>query len=423
MMNSQNTWLHRILTFIFLVVFIFACSTLGNKNKKSQIMENKEYKKGTFGYDLAFLKKYIDPVVLQDESGKSMILVSSEWQGRIITSTAGGPEGNSFGWINYNLVESQELEEHMNPFGGEDRIWLGPEGGQFSLYFKEGTSFDFDHWFVPEQIDTEPFVLIKSGKNYAHFEQKMDLVNYSGFRFNLKISRDIRMLSKNDAKNDFDINFPENVEFVAFESETILTNTSDKAWIKETGMPSIWILGMFNPSPEVTIIIPYRQGDESLLGPVVNDTYFGKIPAERLKIQEGIILFRGDGKARGKIGLSPSRVMSLAGSYDKTSRTLTVVKFSFHEGDTDYVNSMWEYQKDPFKGDVLNSYNDGPLADGGQMGPFYELESSSPAARLQPGESLKHVHQTYHFQGDEKVLDEIAKKIFGAGLEIISNAF
>jgi len=422
-MNSLNTWLHRIFTVVFLVVFIFACSTLGNKNKKSQIMENKEFKKGTFGYDLTFLKKYIDPVVLQDESGKAMMIVSSEWQGRVITSTASGPEGNSYGWINYNLVESQELEEHMNPFGGEDRIWLGPEGGQFSLYFKEGTPFDFDHWFVPGQIDTEPFILIKSGKNYAHFEQKMDLVNYSGFRLDLKLSRDIRMLNEKDATNNFGIVLPENVDFVAFESETVLTNTGDKAWTKETGMPSIWILGMFNPSPGVTIVIPYKQGDESMLGPVVNDTYFGKIPSDRLKIQEGIILFRGDGNARGKLGLSPMRVIPLAGSYDKLSKTLTVVKFSFREGDRDYVNSMWEFQKEPFKGDVLNSYNDGPLADGSQMGPFYELESSSPVANLQPGESLKHLNQTYHFQGDEKTLDDIANKIFGVSLEVISSAF
>ena len=422
-MNSLNTWLHRILTFIFLVVFIFACSTLGNKNKKSQIMESKEYKKGTFGYDLAFLKKYIDPVVLQDESSKAMIIVSSEWQGRVLTSTADGPEGNSYGWINYDLVESQELLEHMNPFGGEDRVWLGPEGGQFSLYFREGTPFEFDHWLVPKQIDTEPFVLTKSGKNYVHFEQKMDLVNYSGFKLDLEISRDIRLLNQKDASENLGIILPETIDFVAFESETILTNTGDKAWTKTTGMPSIWILGMFNPSPDVTIVIPFKEGDESMLGPVVNDTYFGKIPADRLKIQKGIILFRGDGKERGKIGLSPLRVIPLAGSYDKLNRTLTVVKFSFREGDRDYVNSMWEFQEEPFKGDVLNSYNDGPLADGSQMGPFYELESSSPAANLQPGESLKHIHQTYHFQGDEKTLDEIASKIFGVNLEIISNAF
>jgi hypothetical protein len=84
---------------------------------------------------------------------------------------------------------------------------------------------------------------------------------------------------------------------------------------------------------------------------------------------------------------------------------------------------MWELQKEPFKGDVLNSYNDGPLADGSQMGPFYELESSSPAAQLKSGESLRHLHQTYHFQGDETTLNEIVIKIFGVSLEIIINAF
>ena len=38
----------------------------------------------------------------------------------------------------------------MNVFGGEDRFWLGPEGGQFALYFKPGDPFDLDHWQVPE---------------------------------------------------------------------------------------------------------------------------------------------------------------------------------------------------------------------------------------------------------------------------------
>jgi hypothetical protein len=84
---------------------------------------------------------------------------------------------------------------------------------------------------------------------------------------------------------------------------------------------------------------------------------------------------------------------------------------------------MWEIQDEPFKGDVLNSYNDGPLADGSQMGPFYELESSSPAANLYPGESLAHIHQTFHFQGNEDVLNSITLKIFGISLKEIISAF
>jgi hypothetical protein len=29
-----------------------------------------------------------------------------------------------------------------------------------------------------------------------------------------------------------------------------------------------------------------------------------------------------------------------------------------------YVNSKWGQQDDPYKGDVVNSYNDGPVEDG-----------------------------------------------------------
>jgi len=73
---------------------------------------------------------------------------------------------------------------------------------------------------------------------------------------------------------------------------------------------------------------------------------------------------------------------------------------------------------------VVNAYNDGPVAPGAKpLGPFYELETSSPAAALNPGESLSHVHTTIHLQGEEKDLDPIARKILGVSLEEIKQAF
>jgi hypothetical protein len=85
---------------------------------------------------------------------------------------------------------------------------------------------------------------------------------------------------------------------------------------------------------------------------------------------------------------------------------------------------MWEIQEKPFAGDVVNSYNDGPSAPGAKpLGPFYELESSSPAAALAPGETLAHIHTTMHFQGPEKALDQIARKVLGVGLVEIEKAF
>ncbi len=84
---------------------------------------------------------------------------------------------------------------------------------------------------------------------------------------------------------------------------------------------------------------------------------------------------------------------------------------------------MWEIQEAPYAGDVVNSYNDGPPTPGvEQLGAFYELETSSPAAELGPGERLSHVHRTFHFQGPEAALDAIARKTLGVSLDVIKSA-
>jgi hypothetical protein len=34
------------------------------------------------------------------------------------------------------------------------------------------------------------------------------------------------------------------------------------------------------------VVIPYKSGEDQELGPVVNDDYFGKVPPDRLKVDE-----------------------------------------------------------------------------------------------------------------------------------------
>ena len=194
-------------------------------------------------------------------------------------------------------------------------------------------------------------------------------------------------------------------------------NVGQAPWTRETGALSLWILGMFQPSAQTTIVVPYRTGAVDPLGPVVNDAYFGKVPADRLVDRDGVLFFSGDGRHRSKIGVSPSRVRPVLGSYDAAREVLTLVTFDRPEGASEYVNSMWEIQKEPFAGDVVNSYNDGPPAPGEKpMGPFYELETSSPAAFLAPGARLTHVHRTFHLEGAEADLDAIARRVLGVPL-------
>jgi hypothetical protein len=295
---------------------------------------------------------------------------------------------------------------------------MGPEGGQFSIYFKKGVEFTFDNWYVPKEIDTEPFNLLSSSKSSVSFEKEMHLENYSGNQFDLKVNRSISLLNKNAIETAIGIAVPEGVQAVAFESNNSITNLGKNAWDKSTGMLSIWVLSMLNATDQTTIAMPYQQGDIARLGKVVTDDYFGKVPADRLQVQNGVILFKADAKYRSKIGLSPSRALPLVASYDAKNEVLTIAQFTLPKGTSEYVNSLWEIQDTPFSGDAVNAYNDGPI-EGKQMGQFYELESSSPAASLKTGETIHHLHLTIHLKGDKLNLDKISFKLLGIGVDDI----
>ncbi len=377
----------------------------------------------TFGDDVAFLKQHTDVIVLSDSAGDAQVAVVGAYQGRVMTSTAQGAQGASFGWINREVIASGEIQPHINVYGGEDRFWMGPEGGQFAIFFAKGDKFEFADWQTPAVIDTEPFQLVSKTKMAAVFTQLARVTNYSGTKFDIKIDRSVKLLPPDAHSSALGLDVPDSVKAVAYQTDNHITNKGDKAWTKETGLLSIWILGMYNPSDETTVVVPFETGPENQLGPIVNDEYFGKVPADRLIVKDGVMFFSCDGRHRSKIGLSPKRAKPILGSYDAAGQILTLVQYKKPQDTTDYVNSMWELQDEPYAGDVVNSYNDGPPEPGKKpMGPFYELETSSPAAALKPGETLTHMHRTFHLQGSQKDLDAIAIKTLGVSLNEIKAA-
>jgi len=381
-------------------------------------------KLGPFESDLAFLKQNADVIVLAEPGSGAQVVVSPEYQGRVMTSTTGGDEAPSFGWIGRSAIAARARQPHINVFGGEDRFWLGPEGGQYALYFKKGDPFDLEHWQVPEAFDWGKWDVDSQTPTSVRFRRRMSLVNYSGTTFDVEVDRTVRLLSTSDVETHFGASAGPGARMVAFESSNTVTNVGRDAWQPKSGLPSVWILGMFTPSAETTVTIPFQPGAAPALGPVVNDSYFGKVPAERLRTTDAVLFFKGDGQYRSKIGLPPPRALSFAGSYDAARRVLTVVQYTRPSGATSYVNSMWETQREPFKGDVINSYNDGPPEPGKPpLGPFYELETSSPALSLAPGQSFTHVHRTVHATGSAGDLDRLAVATLKVGVAEIGQAF
>ena len=281
---------------IFLLILFISCNNVSKEENKNV----GQISKGTFGYDLDFLKKHHkDLVVLGQDTSGAQIIILPAYQGRIMTSTAEGNAGASFGWLNHELIASGKFSEHFSAFGGEERFWLGPEGGQFSIYFKKGVDFKFENWYVPKELDTESFTLTSSNLTEATFEKDMHLENYTGTKFDLRVNRKISLLSDSSIEALIG-SIPNDVKKVGFQSENTVTNTGKNSWNKNTGLLSIWVLSMLNADENTTIAIPYKKGDSALLGKVVTDDYFGKVPADRLQIKDGLILLKADGNYRSK---------------------------------------------------------------------------------------------------------------------------
>ncbi len=360
----------------------------------------------SFGDDLDFLERHTETVVLRDTDSAARLVLCPALQGRVATSTTAGADGPSFGWLNRALLASRQLAPHMNAYGGEDRFWLGPEGGQFGLFFAPGVPQDLAHWYTPAPLDREPFLLVEQGANRALLHKSLRVGNASGTVFDLDVEREVELHAAERTWQEAGAAPSHDVQVVGFETRNRITNRGGEPWRRETGL------------------LPFRAGAEAELGPIVDDSYFGRVPADRLVVSQTAIYFRGDGQQRGKIGVSPQRARPILGSYDAQKQTLTLVTYTLPAGQPPYVNSLWEHQHEPYRGDVLNSYNDGPPAAGEKpLGPFYELESSSPATALAPGEGAEHRHCTMHFVGAPADLDPIARAALGVGLSEISAAF
>ncbi len=370
-----------------------------------------------YGQDLAFLREHTDIVELA--CGEARAAVAPAYQGRVMTSSLAGESGASFGWINTAFIEAGRDDPIFNNYGGEDRFWLGPEAGQFGLWFQPGEPFDLDHWKTPAGFNSGAFDVTDRCETSVAMAARFAVTNTSGTTFDCAVQRTVSALDAGAVAANLGVEIPAGVSMVAVESNNVLTNAGETDWTRDGGLVSIWILGMLNPLPRGKVIVPFRAGSADDLGPRATTDYFGQIPPERCSVSEDCLLFACDGGLRSKIGVSPARAKDVLGSYDPDAKVLTIAQFNLpdHAADLPYVNSLWELQDAPFAGDAVNSYNDGEAEPGaGQLGPFYEIETSSPAAELAAGESITHVHRTIHLAGDQVALNELAGAVLGVEL-------
>lgn len=307
----------KISQFIALTLALGLLFSCANSKKKGEETAMGNYEKGTFGYDLNYLSGKDSLVILKGDND-AQVIVSPKYQAKVFTSTVDGLSGRSLGFIGYKAFELAVPDEHMNGYGGENRFWLGPEGGKYSVYFEKGKEQVYDNWHTPKPIDIEPWELISATEKKVVMKKGLEVKNFLGTQFKLDVDRTVELLDVEQIKSLLGIRLTDEVKYVAYSTRNIITNKNDFEWTEATGTISTWILDMFIPAPKAVTIIPFNKGDEKTMGKIVTSDYFGEIPTDRLTVKEETIYLKTDGAQRGKLGLNSFRTKGIAGNYDRS---------------------------------------------------------------------------------------------------------
>ena len=256
--------------------------------------QSKEYSYDEVARKLA---KNSHTVELSSPDGKERLLLSEQFQGRILTSTFNGKDGRSLGWLNPALWETEEMSGAF--LHGEERMWIGPLGGQFSFYYGQDTPINENNWSVPATFNDDPFRIVSFNKRTLCFEKRMQLTNYKGHTLSMLLKRNVSLLSHHKiAKN---LNMPiwdNSLNVVAYEVKSQLYNSDSVQWCKNKGLASIWDLTTLKGSDQSFVIVPLKSDHNNPI-----NTYLNPDDDNRIECIDDVLYYKVDGKYRHKIGV------------------------------------------------------------------------------------------------------------------------
>ena len=169
------------------------------------------------------------------DGGMARVLICPEYQGRVMTSTCSGEDGASLGWINRDYIEAGKPNLQFNNFGGEDRIWLSPEGGPFSLWFAPGAKQDLTNWYTPPAINDGAFQPTADyTSTLARMHRQMKFTNAAKTEFQFDAERDVQLLGGDEFGKLFGadakaIVSDNKLKWVGVETANTLTNRGPRA--------------------------------------------------------------------------------------------------------------------------------------------------------------------------------------------------
>jgi hypothetical protein len=389
------------------------------------------------------------------------VAVCPDWNARVMTSSCGGFDGYSYGFVNVNAIDAaspQSLGLNIL-FGGEDQLAFSPESGPFSLYYVAEIDKPDKHIQLPAGFHEGPFDAdYFPQSNEIRMRRGIQMTNLAGASFDLDLVRTVRLLELNTIRSVFGnavaVSLEQtDVSYIGFSSANSMVNMGT-SHSKMSGLVSFRIRSMFNAGQDTVAVVPFQPGDDDWGSPV-NTNYFGSSPHGRLRLTTTSALLRADGKRRCQLTVPPRRTVPFAGSIDFREGTLTLLSFDlskhyehfsvsdeseemgnvaamdFVDARTHYVEeSVKKYRNaqpsdennynDIYFGDILRAYNNGPAVPGDTQYPqYYEFNTHSPARELLQKNSLVYHQHTLHINADNRTLEFIVQKLLDTDYEDI----
>src|ERR1041384_7716779 len=148
-------------------------------------------------------------------------------------------DGPSLGFINRAFIEAGKTGTVFDNYGGEDRFWLGPEGGQYALYFAPGKPFEFGNWQTPHAFQEGEWQEKAASAGSVSYALSLSLSNYAKTEFKIDVERTVSLFGAEQAKTALGIALPADVKWVGFATENAITNRGKQAWTEAKGLPRI----------------------------------------------------------------------------------------------------------------------------------------------------------------------------------------
>lgn len=371
-----------------------------------------------------------EPVVLTGRDGNRVVVVTPGLVGRVLCTGFDGVGGPTASWI-----DEGQLRKGATPpapgarwanFGGEERVWFGPEGGRFGLFFPPGQEQKHANYLVPEAMNSLAYQ-VEHGPGVATsvmFSAAVHLVNYQDRPIDLQVTRQVEVLDW----CPFTLGLDNEVEFVGFQSRTYVKNAGVRALTRQTGTACVWTLGIHPAREHSVVVLPFRGGPDAEWGEPLLTEYLktgtvdfshipaGRRPSDYWAVKPRCALIKASGSAQNKLEMSPQRTLGRMAAVDLTGGTLTAVEFPTYP-ELDYCAPFWvPYAGDPFRGSALSVF---VLGRWHGVEPFFELECFSPALFLHPGQEYCHMSRTWHLRGDKAALAAACERSFFADFRAI----